>query len=339
MPCSATTEEAYRKMLEVQLAELVERTSVQPAPPSSFLTKSSVPLLTPRGTSKGQVRGVVRSASADRGGVRSASVDSKRPREIDTGSFSRATLRQSRAQQPSCGSLLRAASLTSRPNMLWDPRQSIPVLSAKSENAGEVLPAKVAPVLVVRDSEKENRKDAILTEPDPEQTPPSSSRNVGLGVGARRPRPSTASVGNTTLVSPRAKAGPQRMSSGKAAFGRAAVGHQPRSPRDSFPSAAAAAPRELGSAKAAQEKAPEKDAEVLSRERERARTARVAVSAMRQTAQEDTRTRQEEQRRRAAAIRERARVDREAARLSARAGQPAAAAISTEVLESAWVSG
>jgi len=152
------------------------------------------------------------------------------------------------------------------------------------------------------------------------------------------------SSANAGLSTPRAKAGPQRTPAyahAKSCFGRSAVGHQPRSPRESAasPEKVTLLGQEANGEGALPATALDKESENAGRERGRVRAARAAMDTLRQRVNDETRLREEEQRRRAAAMRERAQSDREAARLSARVTRQASAP-TPEVMEereSAWV--
>jgi len=250
------------------------------------------------------------SNTSARGMVRSASAGTRRPGAAPL-MTPRATARLAQAAQPVCGSLRRAASLTPRSTIVWDVRH-------------------------VGCNNKEGRKST--TGPDAQRSfraGPSKSASAEVRPAITRGRVQ-GTAGNSTLETPRGKTAPTRDSAPKSAFGRAVAGHQPRSPRESMATAYSSATGTAAPATTAVEMAPEKEPEVIARERDRARVARINLAAERRS-NDDVDARQEVLRRRATAGRERARADREAARVSARFVRPGSP-LNPEVLESAWIS-
>lgn len=255
---------------------------------------------------------------------RASSADGRRPgcnlRIAESGS--RGSLRTTRVPRQSSGSLLRAASVTTRVNAIWDPQEQ----AAKGKSC-------------VGDSQAANRRAphaweaevAALAQKENKQPCPSSPSN---GLAPRRIRSSTGSVG--TLPSappPDTPRGKSRISPvPKSAFGRAAVGHTARSPRDVV---AAGTPAAAGPPPKAESVAEDPDAQV--RERDRVRVARQAAVVSRQQATEEVRMREEEQRRRAAAVRERARQDREAARIARESTVYRSAPLGQDSRAEAWI--
>lgn len=227
-------------------------------------------------------------------------------------------------QQPTSGSLLRAASLTSRLNRL---NMNIRDVSAE---AGGAQPSPSAPSIVTSGSLRLQSGNASTATESPLITPRANATVRQEKKAALSSRPAAPAP--------------------KSAFGRAAVGHQPRSPRSSVgaggpvqrsprDSTASVAAGEAGSAVPNSARGvSDKEADHVSaeRERERVRAARAAFAAQRQHTEEQLRTRDEEQRRRTAVLRDRARADREAARSIARTPR-LSSAVSAQALEEGWV--
>merc|ERR1719272_2298844 len=157
--------------------------------------------------------------------VRSASAESKRPyartvREqagVAKGMPVTGSLRQSRTPQPSGRSLLRAASLTARPQMLWDPnhrdigsrplRDGMDVTVATLETEEKVAAKKEEVALLLKKAmavpglNLGEVPKVLVTEPDPEQSCPSTpssnqaARCTWTADGRRTPRPAAAPGG------------------------------------------------------------------------------------------------------------------------------------------------
>jgi hypothetical protein len=302
--------EAYKNIIEAEMENFVLKSHPQeaPAPPAknnSRVGASSTPR-TPR-TPTQSTRGI-RSSS------RSLSADRSRP-YAKIAEHSRGSLRQSRTPLATSASLLKAASLTTRPTTLRDPRQSN--VEIANDACGKRVPVPT----------RERKQDVSNAEPEPEKSCPSTP-----SLQTRPQRQSTASdTGNamsprSKVVAAKAKVEP------KAAFGRSAVGHMPRSPRLSN---AAGNDKEVQASNADKAHTDPAPRSVSKVDKERARIAHAAVVAEQQRSVEEARARAEEQRRRNIAGRERARADREAARLSSR-NKPAAQ-VDVEALENAWV--
>lgn len=239
-------------------------------------------------------------------------------------------------QQPTSGSLLRAASLTSRLNRLnmniRDQRQTPATQCAQdvSAEAGGAQPSPSAPSIVTSGSLRLHSGNASTATESPLITPRANATVRQENKAALSSRPAAPAP--------------------KSAFGRAAVGHQPRSPRSSVGAGGPAqrSPRDSTASVAAGEAGSavpnsargvsDKEADHVSaeRERERVRAARAAFAAQRQHTEEQLRTRDEEQRRRTAVLRDRARADREAARSIARTPR-LSSAVSAQALEEGWV--
>lgn len=323
-------EEEYRRILEAQMAQLVHKPEPQAPPPASPPSSQRAAPASPRTPSSPSAR--TRCAVP-----RASSAEGKRPCATAMESSSRASLRQTRNPRQSSGSLLRAASLTSRPSTLWDPRQSCSAARAES-SVGEAQAAgrKAGPARERAAPPAQARKEAGSAERELEQPCPSAPSAPSVAHRRQRaggPSPGAA-AGGAPPSTPRGKAAARISNAPRSAFGRAAVGHLPRRQQgDSVvaaPAATALSPRD----ECANE---EKDLEAFSRERERARAAWITAAASRQQATEDARLREDEQRRRAAALRERARLDREAARLTRESAALRPVTLSPDALEGAWL--
>lgn len=287
--------EAYKSMVEAEMANFVLKAHPQEAPPASKKDNSRTGAPSTPRTPTQRSRGI-RSSSQN---SRSASADRSRP-YAKIAEHSRGSLRQSRTPLATSGSLLRAASLSSRPTTLLDSRY------LSGETATEVSGKRVPAAMGTREARKQEMSN---TEPEPEKSCPSTP-----SLQTRQQRPSTAPE------SPRSKA--VAVAKPKAAFGRSAIGHTPRSPRMS----------------ATREDAPrakEIQASATRQDKERARIARAAVVAEKQRGIEEEKLRVEEQRRRNIAGRERARADREAAHITSLTKK--VVPIDAEALEKAWV--